>query len=53
MRYEVQKVLMGNPFTLGIIMAYFVLKKWEIKKVMTILNAKLYSIDAERIKNSL
>jgi V/A-type H+-transporting ATPase subunit C len=53
MRYEVQKVLMGNPFTIGIIMAYFVLKKWEIKKVMTILNAKLYSIDAERIKNSL
>jgi len=53
MKYEVQRVLMGNPFTIGIILAYFVLKKWEIKKVMTILNAKLYGIDAERIKNSL
>ncbi|MBN1797453.1 MAG: V-type ATPase subunit [Spirochaetales bacterium] len=53
MRYEVKRVLMGNPFTIGIILAYFVLKKWEIKKVMTILNAKLYGIEAERIRDSL
>jgi V/A-type H+-transporting ATPase subunit C len=50
MRYEVQRVLTGNPFTIGIILAYFILKKWEIKKVMTILNAKLYGLEAERIK---
>jgi V/A-type H+-transporting ATPase subunit C len=53
MRYEVHRALLGTPFTIGIILAYFVLKKQEIKTVMTILNAKLYGIDAERIKSSL
>jgi V/A-type H+-transporting ATPase subunit C len=53
MRYEVHRLMLGNPFTIGIILAYFTLKKWEIKQVMTILNAKLYGIEPERIKDSL
>ena len=49
--YEVKKVKGGYPFTIGIVMAYFVLKKNEIHKVMTILNAKYYNIEEDRIKS--
>ncbi len=49
--YEVKKIKGGYPFTIGIVMAYFVLKKNEIRKVMTILNAKYYNIEEERIKS--
>ncbi len=49
--YEVKKIKGGYPFTIGIVMAYFVLKKNEIHKVMTILNAKYYNIEEERIKS--
>lgn len=51
--YEVRKIKGGYPFTIGIVMAYFVLKKNEIHKVMTILNAKYYNIEEERIKSVL
>jgi V/A-type H+/Na+-transporting ATPase subunit C len=49
MLYEVRKVLLGNPFTIGIILAYFILKGNEIKKIVTILNAKYYKISEDRI----
>ncbi|MCL2295094.1 MAG: V-type ATPase subunit [Spirochaetes bacterium] len=49
--HGVRKIKVGNPFTIGILMAYFVLKKNEISKVMTILNAKCYDIDETRIKS--
>lgn len=51
--YEVKKIKSGYPFTIGIVMAYFVLKKNELRKVMTILNAKYYNIEEERIKSVL
>jgi V/A-type H+-transporting ATPase subunit C len=41
---EVRRILAGYPFTIGIILSYFLLKKIEIKKVRTILNAKQYSL---------
>jgi V/A-type H+-transporting ATPase subunit C len=50
---EVQKVLLGYPFTIGIILVYFILKRSEIRKLMTILNAKFYSIPEDRIKSRL
>lgn len=49
--YEVEKVLLGYPFTIGIILVYFILKRNEIKKIITVLNAKQYEIEEERIKS--
>jgi len=51
--YEVRKIKGGYPFTIGIVLAYFVLKKNEIRKVMTLLNAKYYNIEEDRIKSVL
>jgi V/A-type H+-transporting ATPase subunit C len=49
MKIEVRKILSGYPFTIGIISAYFILKSDEIRKIMTILNAKFYEWPEERI----
>jgi len=49
--YEVKKMKGGYPFTIGIVMAYFALKKNELEKIMTILNAKYYNVEEERIKS--
>ena len=53
MLYEVRRTLAGYPFTIGIVLSYFQLKRNEIKKVMTILNAKYYSLSEDRIKGVL
>ncbi|MBN2351198.1 MAG: V-type ATPase subunit [Spirochaetales bacterium] len=50
---EVGKLLVGYPFSVGIILAYFILKKTEIRRIMTILNAKQYGIKPEEIKSRL
>ena len=50
---EVKRLLLGNPFTIGIILAYFILKKMEIKRLMTILNAKNYNMPAELIRGKI
>ena len=47
---EVRHALSGYPFTIGIILAYFLLKRRELKTVMTLLNAKYYQIPADRIE---
>jgi V/A-type H+-transporting ATPase subunit C len=47
---EVRHILTGYPFAIGIVLAYFILKKNEISRLMTILNAKYYMLDEERIK---
>jgi V/A-type H+-transporting ATPase subunit C len=41
-RQEVQRILSGYPFTIGIILAYFFLKGDELARIRTLLNAKLY-----------
>jgi V/A-type H+-transporting ATPase subunit C len=46
---EVRHLLAGYPFTIGIILAYFVLKSAELRRIMTILNAKFYNWPEERI----
>ena len=51
MKHEVQRILIGYPFTIGIILAYFMLKRNELKKIRTILNAKYYCIEQERIES--
>jgi V/A-type H+-transporting ATPase subunit C len=50
---EVGRLLVGYPFSIGIVLAYFILKKTELRKIMTILNAKLYGIKPEEIKSRL
>lgn len=47
--HEVHRVLGGYPFTIGVVLSYFVLKQTEIRRIMTVLNAKYYDIDEERI----
>lgn len=39
---EVQRILAGYPFTIGIVLAYFFLKGDEMNRVRTLLNAKHY-----------
>ena len=50
MMYEIHRILIGYPFNVGIIFAYFILKKNEMKKIKAILNAKQYNIPEERIQ---
>jgi V/A-type H+-transporting ATPase subunit C len=46
---EVRHLLAGYPFTIGILLAYFVLKSAEIRRIKTVLNAKFYNWPEERI----
>lgn len=50
---EVRRALVGDPFTIGIILAYFILKRNELRRIMTILNAKFYQIPTDRIEGLL
>jgi V/A-type H+/Na+-transporting ATPase subunit C len=51
--YEARKILFAPPFSVGIILTYFILKQFELKKIMTILNAKNYNYQPERISTLL
>jgi len=42
MKHEVQRILLGNPFTIGIVLAYFMLKRNELDRIRTVLNTKFY-----------
>ncbi len=53
MKQEVQHILVGYPFTIGIILAYFILKRSELRKVRIILNTKQYGADQERIESMI
>ncbi len=53
MKQEVQHILSGYPFTVGIILSYFILKRNELKKIRTILNAKEYDIQQQSIESML
>ena len=46
-RQEVQHILSGYPFTIGIVLAYFFLKGDEMARVRTLLNAKHYGLTPE------
>jgi V/A-type H+-transporting ATPase subunit C len=50
---EVRHLLAGYPFTIGILLAYFVLKSAEIRRIKTVLNAKFYNWPEERIMAAL
>ena len=53
MKQEVHRILAGYPFSIGIILAYFILKENELKKIRTILNAKKYNLKPQRIESML
>ena len=53
MKNEVQHILAGYPFTVGIILSYFILKRNELKKIRLILYAKQYGIQQERIESMI
>jgi len=50
---EADRSLAGYPFSIGIVLAYFTRRREELRAVMTILNAKSYSLPEERIRSSL
>jgi len=52
-RHEIQHILVGYPFTVGIILSYFILKQDELRKIRMILNAKQYGIPQERIESMI
>jgi V/A-type H+/Na+-transporting ATPase subunit C len=51
MKQEVRHILIGYPFTIGIIIAYFELKKNELNRIRVILNAQQQGIQPERIES--
>ena len=50
-KHEVQRILSGYPFTIGIILSYFVLKREELRRIRMLLNAKQYGREQERIES--
>jgi V/A-type H+-transporting ATPase subunit C len=50
---EVRRIMSGYPFTVGIILAYFVLKRDELKRLRTLINAKYYGKPQEQIESML
>lgn len=50
---QAQKALCGNPFSIGMIIAFFIRKRLEIQRMITLLNAKYYHLGKERIKELL
>ncbi len=53
LRGESARLLAGYPFTIGIVLAYFALRREEIRTLLVILNAKHYALPEERIRNAL
>jgi len=53
MKHEVQRILAGYPFTIGIILSYFILKRDELRKIRIIINAKQLRIQQERIESMI
>jgi V/A-type H+-transporting ATPase subunit C len=50
---EADRNMAGYPFSIGIVLAYFTRQREEMRTVMTILNAKNYSLPEERIRSAL
>ena len=42
-----------GPFTVGTLLAYFLLKNTEMRNIMTLLNGKNYNLSEERIRSAL
>ncbi len=50
---ELNKLLLGYPFTIGVILAYCFRKRAEVRKVVTVINGKKYGVDENRLMQIL
>jgi vacuolar-type H+-ATPase subunit C/Vma6 len=50
---EAKKTLGGFPFTIGTVLSYLILKRTEIRNIITILNGKVYRMDRSEIESHL
>ncbi len=50
---EARRTLSGFPFTIGTILSYLVLKRTEIRNIITILNGKVYKMSRGEIDSHL
>jgi vacuolar-type H+-ATPase subunit C/Vma6 len=50
---EARKTLGGFPFTIGTILAYLILKRAEVRNLITILNGKVLGMDRDAIEEHL
>ena len=47
---EVRRILSGYPFSIGTVLAYFILKRRDIRRAATALHGKQYNVSKERIR---
>jgi V/A-type H+-transporting ATPase subunit C len=50
---EARKTLGGFPFTIGTVLSYLILKRTEIRNIITIMNGKIYKMDRGEIESHL
>ncbi len=50
---QARRTLSGFPFTIGTVLAYLILKRTEIRNIITILNGKVYRMGREEIDSHL
>jgi V/A-type H+-transporting ATPase subunit C len=48
--HEIRRTLGGYPFTIGTLLAYFLLAQNEVRTLVSVLNGKYYDLDVERIE---
>jgi V/A-type H+-transporting ATPase subunit C len=48
---EINHILSGYPFTIGTVLVYFLMKQRETQKILTVLNAKFYNMNEDRIES--
>ncbi|MBN2071005.1 MAG: V-type ATPase subunit [Candidatus Krumholzibacteriota bacterium] len=48
-----KKTLGGFPFTIGTVLSYLILKRTEIRNIITIMNGKIYKMDRGEIESHL
>ncbi|MCW8965593.1 MAG: V-type ATPase subunit [Candidatus Pacearchaeota archaeon] len=53
MHDEVKRLMSGYPFTVGILLSYYFLKRLEIKRIRTVLNAGYYELSREQTASLL
>ncbi|MFW5959870.1 MAG: V-type ATPase subunit [Chitinivibrionales bacterium] len=53
LKEEAHKILSGYPFTIGTVLAYFILKSDEFQKIRTVLNGINYGMDSKRIRDMI
>jgi vacuolar-type H+-ATPase subunit C/Vma6 len=50
---EAKKTLGGFPFTIGTVLSYLILKRTEIRNIITILNGKVYKMGRSEIESHM